>query len=251
LGLTLVAILTAALLLPGIIAARFFFRAADTAEIEVPVPSLSSPEGIALVGGFSVLVHFIYNVGLWTATKLPTLIPLPLADPYALFAAASALQSPEAALGLFAGLLGLCLTAIVTGYVAGRAAMLRRDRSFFYGPLTELLQAGEGDDKFITAYVISKLEANGKAIGYEGTIAALHRDGDGYPDKVVLKDVAPFSLTQKDGSTREEGPQVIDWLVLSAADWHNIAFRIFRVETAQAGSEATPAAPAPAPSDEA
>jgi hypothetical protein len=240
LGLTLVAILTAALLLPGIVAARFFFRAADTAEIEVPVPSLSSPEGIALVGGFSVLVHFVYSVGLWAATALPTLIPLPLADPYALFAPAPGRGSPDAALGLFAGLLGLCLTAIATGYVAGRV-MLRRDKSFFYGPLTELLQAGEGDDKFITAYVISKLQADGKAVGYEGTIAALHRDGDGYPDKVVLKDVAPFSLTQKDdGSTREEGPQVIDWLVLSAADWHNIAFRVFRVEGEQEAREPPP-----------
>jgi hypothetical protein len=39
LGLTLVAILTAALLLPGIVAARFFFRAADTAEIATLVQS--------------------------------------------------------------------------------------------------------------------------------------------------------------------------------------------------------------------
>jgi hypothetical protein len=56
-GLTLIAIFSAALLLPGIIAARGFYFAGQTREVEVPVPSLSTPDGIALVGFFSLLTH--------------------------------------------------------------------------------------------------------------------------------------------------------------------------------------------------
>jgi hypothetical protein len=80
-GLTLIAILTAALLLPGILAAWAFFRAAQTNEVISSVPALSTPEGIALVGGFSVAVHFVYVVLLKLITSLSPRIPLPLADP--------------------------------------------------------------------------------------------------------------------------------------------------------------------------
>ena len=47
-GLTLIAILTAALLLPGIMAAWAFFQAAQTNEVESSVPSLSTPEGLGV-----------------------------------------------------------------------------------------------------------------------------------------------------------------------------------------------------------
>lgn len=86
-GLTLVAILTAALLLPGLIAARAFYLAAQTREVEVPVPSLAGSDGIALVGFFSVIVHLNYIVGLKLVGRLPELIPAPVANPYLLFAA--------------------------------------------------------------------------------------------------------------------------------------------------------------------
>ena len=51
-GPTLVAIFTAALLLPGIFAARAFYRAGQTREVEVSLPSLSTLDGMALVGAF-------------------------------------------------------------------------------------------------------------------------------------------------------------------------------------------------------
>lgn len=234
-GLTLIAILTAALLLPGIIAARFFYLAAETKEVEAPVPSLSSPEGIALVGGFSVLVHFVYILGLLANGLLPPCIPLPAPNPYGLFAPDPKVQTLDAAYQLFSGLLLLCMAAAIVGYLVGAALMLRRDKSFFYGPLTEVLEKGAGDDAFITAYVISKIQKDERFVGYQGAIVSLFRDADRFPTKVVLKDVVPFYLClDDDRPKRVEGNQIIDWLVLTADEWHNIAFRVYRVEGADA-----------------
>jgi hypothetical protein len=237
-GLTLIAILTAALLLPGIVGARFLYRAAETNEVEAPLPALSTPEGIALVGGFSIAVHFAYTVCLKFVVLLPPLTPFPLADPYSLFQPVAHVQTLDAAYRLFSGLVGLCLTAVVLGFAAGRILMLRSDKSFFYGPLSEVLEKGSGDNAFITAYVISKIAEGTRLVGYQGSIVSLFRDADRFPAKVVLKDVVPFYLClQEDRPRREESDQIIDWLVLTADEWHNIAFRVYRVEDEVAAVE--------------
>ena len=60
---------------------------------------------------------------------------------------------------------------------------------------------------------------------------SLFRDDDRYPSKVILKDVAPFYLEIGDEQpTRHEAKESIDWLTLAADDWHNIAFRVYRLE---------------------
>jgi hypothetical protein len=228
-GLTLIAILTAALLLPGILAAWAFFRAAQTNEVESSVPALSTPEGIALVGGFSVAVHFLYILILKAIVSLPPRIPLPLADPYVLFSPDPHLTTSDAAYALFSGLVGLGILALVLGRVAGWLLMRREDKSIFYGPLSDLLESGHGDDSFISAYVISKIGDEKRVFGYQGTVVSLSRDADRYPSKVVLRDVVPFYLHMAPGGPRrQETNQLIDWLVLTAADWHNIAFRVYR-----------------------
>jgi hypothetical protein len=67
--------------------------------------------------------------------------------------------------------------------------------------------------------------------GWIVCIVSLFRDSDRFPVKVVLKDVVPFYLCLKaDRPRREESDQIIDWLVLTADEWHNIAFRVYRVE---------------------
>jgi hypothetical protein len=228
-GLTLIAILTAALLLPGIMAAWAFFQAAQTDEVESSVPSLSTPEGLALVGGFSVAVHFLYVLLLKGILSLPPLIPLPPADPYALFSPDPQVRTLDAAYALFSGLLGLSILAVALGYGVGWLLMRREDKSIFYGPLSDMLESGHGDDGFISAYVISKIGDDKRVFGYQGTVVSLFRDSDRYPSKVVLKDVVPFYLHMEEGGPRrEETDQLIDWLVVTAPDWHNIAFKVFR-----------------------
>ncbi|HEX8626352.1 MAG TPA: hypothetical protein VF782_14920 [Allosphingosinicella sp.] len=229
-GLTLIAILIAALLLPGLLAVRAFYHGAETGEVEVPVPALSTAEGIALVGGFSVAVHLAYVLALQLILLLPPLIPLPLANPYALFTAQPEVGSLAAAYSLFAGLSGLGVLAYGIGFASG-LLMALGDKSLFYGPLTEVFQKGEGDDRFIAAYVVSKIAHEKSLLGYQGAVVSLQYDENRYPAKVVLKDVVPFYLNlSADGPQREESKQPIHWLVLSADEWHNIAFKVFRVE---------------------
>ena len=123
-GLTLIAILTAALLLPGIIAARAFYQASKTSEVAPSIPALSSTAGIALVGLFSGYVHFISVAALFASAASPPLVPLPLANPYRLFTTEVAgLDSLDAAFSLFFGLAWLCATALLTGFAGGKLMM--------------------------------------------------------------------------------------------------------------------------------
>lgn len=229
-GLTLVAIFTAALLLPGIIAARAFYFAGQTREVEVPVPSLSTPDGISLVGGFSVLIHAVYVASLQFISELPALIPLPLANPYRALTASEETVPLDLAWSFLSGLFLLCALAVAVGLIAGVLAIKFLDKSLVYGPLADVIENARGDDKFITAYVVSKISEGDRLIGYQGTVDSLFRDEDRFPAKVVLKDVVPFYLTLGvDGPKRNEADQWIDWLVLRADDWHNIAFRVYQL----------------------
>lgn len=231
-GLTLVAILTAALLLPGIVSARAFYFSAQTNEVEVPTPSLSTSEGIALVGSFSVAVHFLYVILLFCISRVDPFIPLPLSNPYIFLADdVTGLGTLSSAYALFSGLVFLCGLAAIIGFLFGKLLLLRDDKSTFYGPLSDVLHSAQGDDHFIVAYVVSKIVQENRLLGYQGTVASLFRDGDRYPNKVVLKDVAPFYLEMSDdGPVRHESDESIDWIALSSDDWHNIAFRVYRVE---------------------
>ena len=229
-GLTLIAIFTAALLLPGIIAARAFYFAGQTREVEVPVPSLSTPNGISLVGGFSVVTHVIYAGSLQFISGMRERIPLPLADPYHLFETTPGIPALDLAWSFLSGLLLLSVLAVIVGLIVGWLALKFLDKSLIYGPLADVIESAKGDDKFITAYVVSKISEGDRFIGYQGTVDSLVRDEDRFPTKIVLKDVIPFYLTLgTDGPQRLEADQWIDWLVLRSDDWHNIAFRVFQL----------------------
>lgn len=229
-GLTLIAIFSAALLLPGIIAARAFYFAGQTREVEVPVPSLSTPDGIALVGFFSLLTHALYIALLSAAMSYPYESGLPPANPYLAFNPPGALFALQVAGRFATGLILLSLLAGLTGLVAGRLAIKLLGTSTFYGPLGDVIESGKGDDKFITAYVLSKISHEGRIVGYQGTVDSMVRDENRYPSKVILRDVVPFYLSLADPApTRTESDQIIDRLVLSADEWHNVAFKVFQV----------------------
>lgn len=233
-GVTLIAILTAALLLPGIVAARTFYRAGQTNEIEPTASPLSSTDGIALVGVFSIVVHFLYVVGLKIALTIPTVPPFsafPTANPYALFRAEGPIVSTvDQALSLLSALVLLCITALLVGSVFGRMMMRRDDKSVFYGPMAEPLATTGSDADFVMAYVLAKLEMGGRTVGYQGTVVSLVRDDDRFPAKVVLKNVSVFYLTVTHGQIiRREMRESIDWIALARDDWHNIAFKVFKI----------------------
>lgn len=238
-GLTLIAILTAALLLPGLIATRAFYRAADTPEVEAPVPSLSSSDGIAFIGGSSIAIHLVYIVLLWLLSCLPDVTGLPLPSPYGFLGDDPLPGGPHRGLfALFSGLSLLCALALALGWSAGRLFVRRGHRAFFYGPLAEVLERADGPERFIVAYVVAKIEGDKKMVGYQGTVVSLLRDADRYPAKVILKDVSPFYLELGDaGPKRVEAAESIDWIALSSDDWHNIAFRVYEYDREDGGAE--------------
>lgn len=236
-GLTLIAILTAALLLPGIIAARAFYQAARTDEVEPSIPALPSTDGIALVGFFSVVVHLAFVSGLFVAASLPPLLPLPLANPYQLFTpAGERLGTLDAAFALFFGLGWLCVAALLVGFAGGKLMLRTGDKSIFYGALAPVIARGEGGHRFVVAYVVTELRNDTRVIGYQGTVESLIRDADRFPAKLLLRDASIFYLDfDSDTPVRREHPNLIDWLTLAADDWENVAFRVFAVEEEEPG----------------
>ena len=194
-GLTLIAIFSAALLLPGIIATRAYYFAGQTKEVEVAVPSLSTPDGIALIGVFSVLSHAIYIGILAAALAYPCKFGFPAANPYLAFSPPSYFSALEIAGRFAVGLLLLSALAWLVGLCAGRLTIMILGTSAIYGPLADVIESAKGDDKFITAYVVSKMAHGEKFIGYQGTVDSLFRDENRFPEKLVLRDVVPFYLT--------------------------------------------------------
>ena len=61
-GLTLLAILATALLLPGILAMRAYYRAGRVAEADPVFPPLSGVEGLAPAGMCCLAVHAAYAI---------------------------------------------------------------------------------------------------------------------------------------------------------------------------------------------
>lgn len=229
-GTTFVALLTAALLLPGIVAVQFFYRTGRTEEVDPVLPPLTSVQGIAAVGVASVLIHFLYASILFLNAAVDPLIDLPAADPYAFLAGdASRVSTPGDAMSLFAGLVLLCCVAAAGGRVVGWLIPARLADGIFYGPLASTIAAGRGDQAMIVGYVLGKIDAEGRQIGYQGIVRTLARDADRFPTRVVLEDATIFYLTfRPSGPERREMPDPIPAIVLSAGDWHNIAFRTFR-----------------------
>lgn len=229
-GLTLIALLTAAMLLPGIVATHQFYAAAESAEAEVWVPPLTKASGIALVGGFSVGVHLLFIVILAVTAQWPPLTPLLLADPYRFIGHLPSNFNYLHALQLLGGLSILILTAIPVGRLTAAAMLEKGDPATFYGPMTEIIALSKGDDTFVTAFVISKISHEKKVLGYQGVIASMIPDENRMPAKLVMRNVRSFYLRlSKSGPVRVETGQDLDWLTLNCDEWSNIAFKVYRV----------------------
>lgn len=235
-GPTFVALLTAALLLPGIVAVQFFYRAGRTHEVDPVLPPLNSAQGIGAVGIGSILVHLVYATALWINAGIKPLVHLPVANPYAFLSGeAGGLSQAANAVALFAGLVFLCVLASAGGALAGWLIPRKMAAGIFYGPLANTIEAGRGDEATIIGYVLGRIDADGRQIGYQGIVRTLGRDADRFPTRVVLEDATIFYLTfRPSGPERREMPGPIPSIVLSASDWHNIAFRVFRLEESAA-----------------
>lgn len=231
-GLTLLAILTGALILPGLVAVFFFYRSGRTKEADPILPEMSSAAGLVQIGCLATLVHLVYAFILWALRDVPLCCNLPPADPYrALDASGASLATSGGRLGLFAGLFLLLVLAAVLGSLVGKCFKVFSNRAIFHGPLIEIIEKADGPDAWITAFVLTRIENGDTFLGYEGVVTSLTRDADLLPAKVVLRDVRQFRiLISEPGSQRKEEGKPMDYLILNATDWHNIAFRVYLVE---------------------
>ncbi|MEP2736733.1 MAG: hypothetical protein ABJP34_10595 [Erythrobacter sp.] len=235
-GITLLAILSGALLLPGIIAALTFFRISTTADQDVAstMPSLGTPMGIAVAGFFTLIVNVTFIVCLILQRKLPDVVPMHESNPYILlFDIPNTMGGLHVMLSFGSGLIFLCILSVVVGHWTGKGFIRFEKNKLFYGPLSATFEKAKGDNKFIIAHVLSKVGNEFGQIGYEGILDQVTSDKNKCPTMLVLKDVTVFRLKQlKTVVKREDIDQRIGLLAIRSEDWHNIAFEIFEFSEA-------------------
>ena len=228
---SLLAILTAALLLPGVIATLGFYSAGTAQGVDVVIPKMASPVGLAMIGCFAVLVHLCYAIILALVARDDCVNCWPLADPYSLFSTlGNGNKHIEAASFAWAfwGIGLQIMAAAMIGRAVGTvhaSGLFGPDQTAFYGPLSELVVKTQGPNDFIVAYVVTKTETPFGLLGYRGIVESMKHDEDRYPAKLVLIEVNPFYLQfKKTGPYRKEANLEIDRIVLASADWLNVAF---------------------------
>lgn len=230
-GFTIVAILTGALLLPGIIFICTFYIAGWTDEVAVEPPPLSSIMTVGIVGVATLATHFAWAVVLYVNDCIEPLFSVPMANPYLFMSDhLEGMSSSDGIFGLFSGLLWVSAVGGILGFAAGKGYLKRKDQSLFYGPLQKVVTQAEGPNAFVSAYVLVKIQHDDKILGYEGVVHRFSQDSDRNPSSVTLKDVSVFQLVLGErGPRRVEGRSSMDWITISSAEWSNIAVKVWRV----------------------
>lgn len=231
-GITIAAVLTAALLLPGLIGLSLFYSSVGTPEVKVTPPPLGAVTSLAIVGILSVLAHAVWSLLLAINHVLPSLIALPPFDPYRLIFLPTGARA--SALDIFAGMAGLtlaCLCGAVIGRVADAGAVPWRGRSLF-GWLYPIIEKARPAENYINAYVVTKIENGTDTLGYEGTVENLVLDEQRQIVGVTLINVSTFYLRMnKDGVKRVNAKSSLRHLVLRDSDYHNVALVVIRDES--------------------
>jgi hypothetical protein len=235
-GFTIIAILSGALILPGICMLTAIFLASWTDELTPEPPPLNSALGITTVGLASIAVHTIWAAALvgnsWVIEKWGPIVAIPPANPY-LFLSGDLQKFGDYAdiFSLFSGLTAVCIIGVLMGRLGTWYIQQTGQQQLFGGPLTNLFKEAEGPDALVTCYIVSKINHEGVILGYEGKVVTLSRDAERNPISVTMEGVTTFYLKfSKTGMTRTVGSNQMDWLVVNKENWENIAFKVFVIE---------------------
>jgi len=232
LGITIAAVLTAALLLPGILGLSIFYSSVGTSEVKVTPPPLGTVTSIAIAGLVSLISHMAWSALLVLNGVLPHYIRLPAFDPYRLLFTATGQQVGGAE--MFAGMAGLvcaCAAGGIFGRIAAAGTWEWRGR-FLFGWLYPIIEKASPAENYINAYVVTKIENGSDTLGYEGTVENLVLDEQRQIVGVTLINVATFYLRMnKDGIRRINAKSNLPHLVLRASDYHNVALVVIRDES--------------------
>lgn len=232
-GITIAAVLTAALLLPGIVGLSIFYTSVGTTEVKVTPPPLGTVTSLAIVGIIAVLAHMIWGSALAINAGLDPCIGVPPFDPYhLLFSTTGArISTAQIAAGM-AGLVCSCLVGGLIGRIGAVGNWKWRGR-FLFGWLYPIMEKAAPAQNYINAYVVTKVEKNGDILGYEGTVENLVLDEQRQIIGVTLNNVATFYLRlNKAGVKRINANSTLPHLVLRGEDYHNVALVVIRDETA-------------------
>jgi hypothetical protein len=231
-GLTIAAVLTAALLLPGIIGLSIFYASVGTPEVKVTPPPLGTVTSLAIVGIFAIIAHAAWSGLIAINAILPACIPMPAWDPYRLIFQPSV--SSASSVDIWAGMSGLAMTCVlggVIGHLAAAGSFAWRGR-FLFGWLYPIIEKAAPPENYINAYVVTKIENGSDTLGYEGTVENLVLDEQRQIVGVTLINVSTFYLRMNQkGIHRVNAKSNLPHLVLRESDYHNVALVVIRDET--------------------
>lgn len=141
---------------------------------------------------------------------------------------ANAVGSADVAWTLFVlALLSGVTFALGSSFRAGRWGQTRLN-GLLYGWLADLVEEAAGDDRFVTAFVLTTIGHDGTFVGYEGLLENLTVNADKEITSVSLLDATSFVLVVKpEGVSRvpvDRSP--IPRIYFEQAEIQNIAFSV-------------------------
>lgn len=231
-GITIAAVLTAALLLPGIIGFSLFYSSVSTAEVKVTPPPLGTVTSLAVIGALSIIAHALWSGLLALNPLVPAVLPWPAWDPYRLiFLPSGSTATPADVWAAMAGLLATCGIGGLAGWLAARGNIRWRGE-FLFGWLYPIIEKAAPTENYINAYVVTKIEHGTDMLGYEGTVENLVLNEQRQIVGLTLINVSSFYLRMTSERVRRVNAHSnLRHLVLRDTDYHNVALVVIRDET--------------------
>ena len=228
------------LLAPGFALVAGVYYGGPRKRLETAPPPPNSVITLALVTGGALVAHLAcagaYGLCEILAWLLHLSWPYPHPNPYGMALRLADAGERTRDLGLAWALFNLAaLTAVVFG--ATRALVARRMRKpgfvrdTLYGWLAEAT-AAEG----AIAYVVTTLELDGAAVGYEGVLEYMTLDSSRQIVSLVLTDCELFTLVAKGGMVhrvRNPREKPLENIVLSREAIRNVAFTPIGTESSR------------------
>ncbi|MES1200319.1 MAG: hypothetical protein ABUS57_02580 [Pseudomonadota bacterium] len=230
-------ILALLILLPGFAAYLAIFSIGEQRAFSVTPPPQNSGVGLFVLGAGALAAH--------TLSAIAFAINDWIADGHALFhmpfmpnvyALALLFEThPESTTGSdiawmlgYNAALGVASYYLVSSYVQhwGR----KRSAAMLYGWLTGVVEQSAQKDRYVTAFVVTKIQDGDAVVGYEGLLENLEVNSDKEVTAVTLLYATGFLLKiWQYGITRQvsQRRQPIPRIYLDRANISNIAFNVF------------------------
>lgn len=129
-----------------------------------------------------------------------------------------------------------CLQSVLAFALVGH--VIRKDVSkghytrALYGWLSDLVEKSGRPERYVTAFVLTGVEKDGRFLGYEGLLENMALTSDKQIASVMLTDVSMFYVTLEGdqvGRTDVKRSRPIPSLTIAASEIKNVAFQVFEL----------------------